>query len=120
MFPQLDDAQIARLAPFGQQGDVDAGQVVVDQGDSHHGIFIVLKGSIEVLNASGAGPALRILGRGEFSGEVSVLSGRRSLVRLQARENSTLLEVNRANLRYVMQTDATLGEMLLNAFILRR
>jgi thioredoxin reductase (NADPH) len=121
MFPKLDDAQIARLAPFGQQGDVEAGAVIVDQGDSHHGIFVVLKGSIEAVNLSSKDePVIRVLSQGEFSGEVNVLSGRRTLVRLRAREASTLLEINRANLRHIMQTDVALGELFLDAFISRR
>ena len=110
MFPKLDDAQIARLAAFGQQGDVEAGDVIVEQGDSHHGIFVVLSGSIEILNVSGGDePRMRVYGRGEFTGEVNMLSGRRSLVRIRAREASTLLEINRANLRHIMQTDARSG-----------
>ena len=121
MFPKLDDAQIARLAPFGQQGDVEAGAVIMDQGDSHHGIFVVLKGSLEVRSVSaGDGPPLRVISCGEFSGEVNVLSSRRSLVRILAREPGTLLEINRANLRHIMQTDVALGEIFLNAFLLRR
>jgi thioredoxin reductase (NADPH) len=121
MFPSLDEAQIARLAPFGQQGDVEAGAVIVDQGDSQHGIFVVLKGSLEIRNISASGgPTLRVLGPGEFTGEVNVLSGRRTLVRIQAHEAGTLLEINRANLRRIMQTDAALGEIFLNAFISRR
>src|SRR5271170_1367110 len=121
MFPALDDAQIARLIPFGQQLDAPAGEVVTDQGDSHRGVFVVLTGSIEVLGVSAAGESvLRVLHRGEFNGEVNLLSGRRSLVRLRAREASTLLEIDRAKLRHIMQTDVALGEIFLNAFILRR
>ncbi len=121
MFPSLDDAQIARLAAFGQQGDVEAGDVIVEQGDSRHGIFVVLKGSIEILSLSRKDePVMRVLGRGEFTGEVNVLSGRRTLVRIRAREAGTLLEINRANLRHIMQTDVALGEIFLNAFLLRR
>ena len=121
MFPQLDDAQIARLAAFGQQGDVGAGDVIVDQGDSRHGIFVVLNGSLEILNLSTKGePVMRVMHRGEFTGEVNVLSGRRTLVRIRAREASTLLEINRVNLRRIMQTDVALGEILLDAFIARR
>jgi thioredoxin reductase (NADPH) len=41
-------------------------------------------------------------------------------VRLRAREAGALLEINRANLRHIMQTDAALGEIFLNAFLLRR
>src|SRR5512142_3106964 len=121
MFPKLDDAQIARLAAFGQQGDVEAGDVIVEQGDSRHGIFVVLKGSIEILSLSRKDePVMRVLGRGEFTGEVNVLAGRRTLVRIRAREAGTLLEINRANLRHIMQTDVALGEIFLNAFISRR
>ena len=61
-----------------------------------------------------------MLQRGEFTGEVNQLSGRRSLVRCRAREASKLLEIARADLRRVMQTDAALGEVLLRAFLLRR
>ncbi len=49
MFPRLEDAQIAGLAPFGQQGDVNAGDVIVDQGDSQHGIFVRAQGLSRVV-----------------------------------------------------------------------
>ena len=52
MFPALDDAQIARLAAFGQQGQAEAGAVLFEQGDASHGIFIVLNGSIEIVGVS--------------------------------------------------------------------
>jgi len=121
MFPALDDAQIARLIPFGKQLDARAGEIVTDQGDSNRGVFVVLTGSIEVLGVSAAGESvLRVLHRGEFNGEVNLLSGRRSLVRLRASEASTLLEIDRAKLRHIMQTDVALGEIFLNAFISRR
>jgi thioredoxin reductase (NADPH) len=119
MFPRLDDAQIARLGAFGRQQDAPAGEFVLNDAD--RGIFVVLTGSIELIRASGADEsALRVLGRGEFTGEVNVLSGRRSLVRFRAREASTLLEIDRSNLRHIMQTDVALGEMFLHAFLLRR
>jgi len=121
MFPLLDDAQIARLAPFGERRQAPAGAVLFEQGDVHRGIFIVLGGSIELIGISAGGEAaLRTLGRGAFTGEVNHLSGRRTLVKCRAREASSLIEVGRANLQHLMQTDAALGEMFLSAFLLRR
>ena len=120
MFPKLDDAQIARLAAFGQERRTQPAEVISDQGDSHRGIFVVLDGSLELLNVSGDGAPLHALVRGEFTGEVNMLSGRRSLVGLRTPQASTLLEIDRANLRRIMQTDVALGEIFLNAFILRR
>jgi len=121
MFPRLDDAQIARLVPLGEQRKAAPGELLFDQGDVTHGVFIVIDGSIEVVEVSSGGEAvLRVLGPGTFTGEVNQLSGRRSLVKCRAREATSVLEIGRANMQRVMQTDAALGELFLSAFLLRR
>ncbi len=121
MFPILDEAQVARLIPLGQERRVAAGEIIYDQGDSAHGVFVVLSGSIELVNlVNGEETVLMVHGAGKFTGEVNQLSGRRSLVRCRAHEASRLLEISRANLQRLMQNDAALGEVFLRAFILRR
>ena len=121
MFPRLDDAQLGRIAPFGEPRQVQAGELVFDLGDVDHGVFVVLDGSIEIIGVTSAGETvLRVLERGAFTGEVNQISGRRSLVRCRARQASSLLEISRLNLQRVMQTDVALGEILLKTFILRR
>ncbi len=49
LFPKLNDAQLAQLAASGVPRHAEAGEILFDQGSSDHGIFVVLKGSIEVL-----------------------------------------------------------------------
>ena len=121
MFPKLDASQIAGLATFGQQRDAQPHEVILERGDLQHGIFVILSGRIEVLRVSAEGEtALHVLGRGEFTGDVNLLSGRGTLIRARALEASTFLEIDRANLRHIMQTDAALGQIFLNAFVLRR
>ncbi len=121
MFPKLDEAQIARLMPFGEVRQVAAGEIIFDQGDTGHGAFVVLDGSIELLNVTnGKESVIAVHGVGKFTGEVSHLSGRRALVRCRARLASRLLEIGRANLQKMMQSDVGLGELFLRAFILRR
>src|SRR5579871_4526006 len=120
-FPKLDDAQVARAANFGSELQAKPGQILYDLGDSEHGVFVVLDGSAEVIGVSGNDEStLRVLTRGDFTGEVNQISGRRSLVRCRAREASRLVEIPRDNLQRMMQTDATLGEIFLKAFIFRR
>src|SRR5580700_8738343 len=121
MFPKLEDAQIARLASFGEPRQALPGEILFDQGDANHGIFVVLEGSIEIAGvANGEAAALRVLERGAFTGEVNQLSGRRALVRCRAREASSLLELSRSSLRQIMQTDVALGELFLRIFVMRR
>jgi thioredoxin reductase (NADPH) len=125
MFPELNDAQLARLRAFGEPRQAQSGDIVFDLGDSSHGIFVVLSGSLDIIAVSTNDPSseesvLRVAGRGSFTGEINLLSGRRSLVRCRAREASSLLEIGRANLQRILQTDPTLGEIFLRAFLLRR
>jgi thioredoxin reductase (NADPH) len=113
-FPALTEPQIARLTPFGETRRVETDETLFDQGDAHHGVFLVLEGSI------GFAAISQVLTRGMFTGEVNQLSGRRSLIRCHALEPSTVVEISRANLRHVIENDAELGEIILRIFLLRR
>ena len=59
-------------------------------------------------------------GPGEFTGEVNMLSGRRTLVRMRATKPGKVIELDRQHMMALVQTDAELGEILMRAFILRR
>src|SRR6202166_1032480 len=94
-FPKLDDSQLAALAGFGQQRDAQPHEVILERGDLHHGIFVVLSGRIEVLRVSAEGETvLHTLDRGEFTGDVNLLSGRGTLIRARALEASPPREMN--------------------------
>ena len=121
MFPKLTAAQIARLEPFGHRRRAAEGEVIFDQGDTLRGFYVIITGSLEVVNPTCRGEApITIHESGEFTGEVDMLSGRGSLVRGRIREASELLEIDRVNLLRVVQTDAELGEIFLRAFLMRR
>jgi thioredoxin reductase (NADPH) len=121
MFPVLNDAQIERLRSFGRERRAQPGELIFDQGDDHHGVFVVLSGSLEIeAVANQQETPFRVVRPRMFTGEVSHLSGRRSLVRCRAHEASVLLELGRTCLRRMMQTDAELGEIFLRAFVMRR
>ncbi|MEP7364697.1 MAG: FAD-dependent oxidoreductase [Acidobacteriota bacterium] len=120
LFPALNEAQLARLSAFGHQGQAEARTVLFDRGDAAHGVFVVLAGSIEIDGISRDESEVRVLTRGMFTGEVNQLSGRRSLVRCRTREASSILEIGRDSLRRVFQSDPSLGDIWLRAFVLRR
>jgi thioredoxin reductase (NADPH) len=120
-FPKLTTAQLAQLSSSGAVRHASVREILYDQETSDHGIFIVLSGSIEIVGvANGNESILSVLKPGEFTGDISQLSGRRSLVLCRASETSELLEIDRLSLRRIMQTDAVLGDVFLRAFVLRR
>jgi hypothetical protein len=57
---------------------------------------------------------------GMFTGEFSVLSGRRGLVRIRAAEKSQLIEIECEALQALVETDSELSDIFPRAFILRR
>ena len=104
IFPVLTPAQINRIGVHGHMRTIQPGEVLVEQGDS-----------------SCAGETLvTIHGSGQFTGEVNMLSGRRTLVRMRATKPGQVIELDRQHMMALIQTDAELGEILTRAFILRR
>jgi len=121
LFPFLTPAQIERVAAHGQRRTMAAGEVLADVGDSAGRFFVVLAGQIESVRQTATGDeTIALHERGQFTGEVSLLSGRRALLRSRARLAGEVIEINREQLLALIQTDAEISELLMRAFILRR
>lgn len=121
MFPTLTPAQVARIAVHGTARPVRRGEVLVEAGEHVVPFYVVTAGRVEIVRPSGTTETLvAVHGPGQFSGEVSMLSGRRALVRARATEPGEVVEVDRERLLALVQTDAELGEIIMRAFILRR
>jgi thioredoxin reductase (NADPH) len=121
IFPKLTPEQISRVAVQGHIRAIQPGEVLVEQGDSAVPFFVVVSGEIEIVRPSGAAETLvTIHGPGEFTGDVYMLSGRRTIVRMRAIKLGEVIELDRQKMMALIQTDAELGEILTRAFILRR
>jgi thioredoxin reductase (NADPH) len=121
LFPKLSKAQIARLSAIGNKRSAEAGETLVSQGDSQGRFFVILSGKLEVALSADAG-AQRIaqLAEGQFSGEINLLSNRRSLAQITMCEAGEILEIERSGLQEVINTDSELSDLLIRAFALRR
>jgi thioredoxin reductase (NADPH) len=121
MFPKLSEAQIARLMPRGQRRYVAAGETLFTQGETLTGIHVVLSGALEIVRPGVLGEdPITVHHAGEFTGEASVLSGRRALVRGRMIEGGDVLTLEQQSLRRIVQEDPDVSDVLMRAFILRR
>ncbi|HEV2750176.1 MAG TPA: FAD-dependent oxidoreductase [Gemmatimonadales bacterium] len=119
--PTLTPAQLARVAGHGRGRRVAAGEVLVQAGERASQLFVVVEGRIDVVQTSAATEeVVATFGPGMFTGEVTMLSGRRGLAQLRAGAPGEVIEVDRDDLLALIQTDGELGEILMRAFILRR
>jgi thioredoxin reductase (NADPH) len=120
-FPTLTPAQIARIAAHGSVRRVLGGEVLVEAGGQPVPFFVVTAGRLEVVKTSGATETLvAVHGPGQFTGEVNMLSGRRSLFQARVAEPGEVIELDHESMLALVQNDSELGEIFMRAFIFRR
>jgi len=121
MFPELTPAQLRRISSSGERRSVRAGEILFEVGEQNTKFFVVIEGAIEVVRPVGEREEPVVLhGPGQFTGEINMLSARRSLVRGRAVGDGSVIVIDREHLRGLVQRDSELSEILMRAFILRR
>jgi thioredoxin reductase (NADPH) len=125
LFPVLDAAQIDTAKRFASEPlrEFAPGKMVYDVAERHVPVWLVLKGSIDVVRRDGLNHEAPItsLGPGQFSGEVSQLAGAATLASARAGpEGCSALPFDAAHVRALMIGSAEVGEIMMRAFILRR
>jgi thioredoxin reductase (NADPH) len=120
-FPLLTQAQIERVRPGSKPRKVEPGEILFQPGDTNVPFFVLLTGSMEIVqpDLNGERP-VATHAPGEFTGEITMISGQRCLVRGRVTEAGEFLELSGEGLRSLVARDAELSEIFMRAFILRR
>jgi thioredoxin reductase (NADPH) len=120
-FPLLTPAQIGRIHPSGKLRKVSPGEILFQPDDMGVPFFVLLSGGMEIVQPSTTGERLIVKhGPGGFTGEITMISGQRCLVRGRVTEAGEFIEVSGDGLHSIVARDAELSEIFMRAFILRR
>ncbi len=122
-FPTLTDVQIAQLGSCTAASLVTyaAGDVLVHFGDRDFKFFVVRSGEIEILDQTGETPkTIAIHSRGEFTGDVSHLTGTPAIFTAVALSDCEVYAISGALLKQVINQCPDLGDIILRAFMARR
>jgi thioredoxin reductase (NADPH) len=120
-FPILTAAQINRVRAGSKVRQVKKGEILFEPHDTNVPFVVLLSGSMEIVQSGLAGETpVATHAAGEFTGEMTMISGRRSLVRGRVTEDGEFLELSGEGLRSLVAKDAELSEIFMRAFILRR
>ena len=122
-FPVLGDEQIAQVA-----GCIKAtstrykdGEILIHTGDRTMKFFIVKSGAIEIVDYSADEPQIvKTHGPGEFTGDISHITGMPAIFTAIARGDSEVFEIPQEALRQVLNQCPGLSDIILQAFIARR
>ncbi len=120
-FPILTETQIARLRPASKLRKVKPGDILFQPDDTEVPFFVLLSGSMEIVQPDLKGERLIAThSPGGFTGEITMISGQRCLVRGRVTGAGEFLEIPAEGLRSLVARDAELSEIFMRAFILRR
>jgi thioredoxin reductase (NADPH) len=119
--PILTESQVERIRVFTKPREVAAGVVLYNPDDDTPPVYVVIEGKIRIISLAGAvEDTLTTYSPGQFSGELLMIAGRRSIYRCQAVEASRLLELSAENLRTLISKDAELSDIFMKTFLARR
>ena len=98
------------------------GEALFETGKVGPGMFVVLSGTVAVVQRDGLGHVTPIIdqGPGQFLAEIGQLSGRLALVDGHADGDVETLLIPPDQLRALLVAEAELGERIMRALILRR
>jgi thioredoxin reductase (NADPH) len=121
-FPVLSDEHIERVRSVSKVRHVSKGEILFEPGDTSVPFFVLLSGTMVIVQPDVRGGEQQVAshGPGGFTGEFSMISGQRCLVRGRVIEEGDFLELDADGLRAIVARDAQLSDILMKAFILRR
>jgi thioredoxin reductase (NADPH) len=118
--PTLSSEQIERIRCVAQVRHVRNGEILYEPSQPDVPLFIVLEGTVSITRTGEEDKVLAVREVGQFTGEMSVISGNRSLLTARVTADGVLLELTRENVLALMAKDTELGEILMGAFVARR
>jgi thioredoxin reductase (NADPH) len=122
-FPTLDEPQIAELAACTSATLklYRDRQTLFAVGDRDFNFFIVKSGEVEIVDHSGDEPkTLTVHRKGQFTGDVSHLTGNPRVVSAIAHGGCEVYEVSGEALRQVLNQCPAVSDIILQAFVARR
>ena len=120
-FPRLSPSEVECLAGLAKLCSFEDGEKVFRAGDRGLALYVVESGGIAIVDDSGAEPrTLVVHGPCEFTGDVSLLTDRPSVVSAYAQGACQAYCVGQNELRQVIQEIPELSDKLLDAFQTRR
>jgi thioredoxin reductase (NADPH) len=120
LFPKLANAHIERIVSVGRKRKVAKGEMLIKQGEVAP-FFLITSGRLDIIQPTDQGELTIVQHEpGQFTGELNMLTGRRSLVCARMGEAGEVIELSPEELQAIVQTDVGISQVLMTAFIFRR
>ena len=118
--PTLNREHIERIRSVAQLRSVRSGEVLYEPSCPDVHLFVVLDGAVSIGRTGEDEKILAVREAGQFTGEMSLISGNRPLLTARVTQDGAVLELTREKVLSLMAKDSEVGDILMGAFVARR
>jgi len=121
-FAPLQETEREQLAGAATMHVFDAGEIVIQEGESTRSIYVILDGQVRVFTQDEEGHELELadLKMGQFFGEMSFVSGKPRSSSVAALESSVLIELSYPSMVKVVKENAAVKKVLVEYYKARK
>jgi thioredoxin reductase (NADPH) len=120
-FPVFSPDVLDELAEFGEERDLEAGEVLYHAGDSRRDFYVLLEGGIEIFQDDETQQLVVAYDEaGQFIGELGLLTGQRTFLAARSTRPGRALAIPQDSFRRLMATKPTISDAIFGALIARR
>jgi len=118
LFPKLSEAALQELQQHGIEVQLNQGEVLFKEGDANYNFYIVLEGEVQVSKqVNSETRLLAVHHRGDFMGEISMLTGTGSIATAQAIAPSRVLQINLDTFKHIIADGSPIADTILMAMV---
>jgi thioredoxin reductase (NADPH) len=115
--PTLTRDQIDRIKEVATVRQVSSGDVLYEPSHVDVPLFVVLKGVVTNVRTGDDEAILAVREAGQFTGEMSLIAGKRSLIKARVAAGGILLELSREKVLALMAKDTELSEVFIRVYV---
>jgi ATP/ADP translocase/HEAT repeat protein len=103
IFQDVDAEEVAALADVALEQDYQEGEVIFEQGQSPHHLYVIVKGKVEVLRKMDSTEhCVAVLGERECFGEMAILDDQPRSATIRAMQPTSVLKIDRESFRELL------------------
>lgn len=118
LFPKLTDEDLENMKQYGAEIELSTGDVLFTEGDSNYHFHVVLEGAIEITKKVGNETRVLVVHqRGDFMGELSMLTSSASIASAHAVAPSRVLRIDTGTFKGLLTACSPIAEVILIAMV---
>lgn len=120
LFEEMNELELEDLARIMVKEKLRAGDAVFNEGDVGDKMYVIVKGSIDIIKMTEKGPGqiLVTLGKGDFFGEMSLIDDAPRSASAMAGEESVLLSINKKDFTLLLDSSPTIAAKIYKFFVI--